>query len=181
MKAAAANAGFTLVELVITLSLVSIALLAIIYGWSLSAQHSADATWQAKTAYIGQTYLEEILTKRFDEQSSVDGSFPCGSGLFQGVAMPACSAASAFGTVDGESRNAFDDVDDYHNLDEAPMVLLDALYTGNVNPYGAYRVTVVVSYDTSLVATANMVKRVQVTVTPPGQSPVRFSAYKGNY
>ena len=181
MKARAANAGFTLIELVITIVITSVALVAIIYGWSISAQHSADVTWQARTAYIGQTYLEEILTKRFDENSSSDGLLPCGVGTFGTDTMPACTSAANFGN-DSEARANFDDVDDYHGLTEVPLSLLDNIFTGNNNPYSNYSVSVAVAYDTTQINVTSMVKRITVTVTPPGNlNPVVFSAYKGNY
>lgn len=189
MKQPVVKRGFTLVELVVTIAILSVALVAIIYGWSISAQHSADATWQARTAYLGQAYLEEILSKRFDENSSSDGSLPCGSGTFEGQAMPACTLSASFGlsssspavSKDGESRANFDDVDDYHGLDETAMTMLEALYGAGANPYSNYRITVSVSYDTTLEATASMVKRISVSVYAPGQSdPAVFAAYKGN-
>ncbi|WP_370280267.1 prepilin-type N-terminal cleavage/methylation domain-containing protein [Pontibacterium sp.] len=186
MKARAASAGFTLVELVITITITAIALVAIVYGWSITAQHSGDVTWQAKTAYIGQTYIEEILTKRFDENSSSDGLLPCsnnGVQEFNGSVMPPCTAADDFGR-DGEARENYDDVDDYHGLNEVPLSLLNNLFTGNVNPYAKYRVSVAVTYDTTEIVTNQMVKRITVTVTPhssSGASPVVFTAYKGNY
>ncbi|MBE9396833.1 type II secretion system protein [Pontibacterium sp. N1Y112] len=181
MMARVANAGFTLVELVITITVTSIALVAIIYGWSIAAKHSADVTWQARTAYIGQTYLEEILTKRFDENSTSDGRLPCGVGVLGGDTMPACTSAANFGS-DGEARANFDDVDDYHGLTEVPLSLLNNIFTGNNNPYGNYSVAVAIAYDTTQINVASMVKRITVTVTPPGNlNPVVFSAYKGNY
>ncbi len=165
--------GFTLVEIVVTISLLSISLLAVIYGSSMSAKHSADATWQAKTAYIGQAYLEEILTKRFDENSSPDGLQPCGSGVACSTTMRAES---------GEARTTYDDVDDFNGLNETPLTTL-APYFGNVNPYQGYNVRVTVSYSTAAgITTANMVKLIVVRVTPPGNLPsAQFSAFKGNY
>jgi len=186
MKARAANAGFTLVELVITITITAIALVAIVYGWSITAKHSGDVTWQAKTAYIGQTYIEEILTKRFDENSSSDGLLPCSNNGIQelnGSVMPQCTATANFGS-DGEARENYDDVDDYHGLNEVPLSLLNNIFTGNVNPYANYGVSVTVTYDNTLIATNQMVKRITVTVTPhaaSGANPVVFTAYKGNY
>lgn len=186
MQARAANAGFTLVELVITITITAIALVAIVYGWSLTAQHSGDVTWQAKTAYIGQTYIEEILTKRFDENSSSDGLLPCsndGATTFDGTVMPQCTAEASFGS-EGETRENYDDVDDYHGLNEVPLSLLDDIFAGNNNPYANYGVSVAVVYDTTEIVTNQMVKRITVTVTPhaaSGANPVVFTAYKGNY
>lgn len=190
MKASVAEAGFSLVELVITIAVMSITVVAMLFGWSMLAQRNADVTWQARTAYIGQTYLEEILTKRFDENTSMDNLVPCGVGTTaEGITMQACSTAAQFGVVpgssplrsrDGEARDSFDDVDDYHGLSEVPLSLLGNLFSG-ANPYQAYRVSVSVVYDTALISTTNMVKRVTVTVTPPGEAPVVFSAYRGNY
>ncbi|MGB0205821.1 MAG: prepilin-type N-terminal cleavage/methylation domain-containing protein [Neptuniibacter sp.] len=180
-----AEKGFSLVEVVITIVIIGIALVAAISGWSNIARHSADVMWQSKVAYLGQAYIEEILSRRFDENTPIGG----------GACTPSCSdetsefgvttASGPYTSKDGESRENFDDVDDYHGINENAVGLFVGLI-GQVQAYDNYTVTVDVSYvgSTYLSGSNDLLKRIQVTVTPPantGQSPVVFSAIKGSY
>ena len=127
------SCGATLVELVLTIVIMSIALTSLAMTVSFSASHSADSMIQVKVVELGQAYLEEILSKRFDENSPVGGIPEC---------YPGGAVCGLIGT-DSEVRAEYDDVDDYHGLDESPP--RDSL--GNVrNDYVGYRVQVDVSY-----------------------------------
>ncbi len=168
--------GATLVEMVIAIVVIAVTLTALTASWSYSIQHSADVMWQARSAYIGQAYLEEILAQRFDEQPGSSGQ--CGAGL------TACTAAADLGPEAGESRTGFDDVDDYHGLTEQAMAL-PAAALGQANPYAGYTVQVTVAYANAAedgFAGADMLKRITVRVTPPGlTSGFPFTAYRGNF
>lgn len=181
----AAEKGFSLVEVIITIVIIGIALVAAISGWGTIARHSADVMWQTKVSYLGQAYLEEILSRRFDENTPVGG----------GSCSPACSdentefgvtGGAPFVSKDGESRENFDDVDDYDGIDENAVGLFVGLI-GQVEAYNNYSVSVDVSYvgTTYLGGSDNqLLKEINVTVTPPantGQGPVVFSAIKGSY
>ncbi|MGH1462347.1 MAG: prepilin-type N-terminal cleavage/methylation domain-containing protein [Neptuniibacter sp.] len=184
MKKPAAEKGFSLVEVIITIVIIGIALVAAIASWGNIARHSADVMWQTKVAYLGQAYLEEILSRRFDENTPIGG----------GSCSPFCSdEGSEFGVTggapftskDGESRENFDDVDDYDGISENAVGLFVGLI-GQVEAYDNYSVAVEVSYvgTTYLSGTNDLLKEVKVTVTPPantGQGPVVFSAIKGSY
>ncbi|WP_158070052.1 prepilin-type N-terminal cleavage/methylation domain-containing protein [Motiliproteus sp. MSK22-1] len=169
------TSGFTLVELVVTIAIMSIALLGVAYSLQFSAQRSADPLWQSKTIKLVQAYLDEILTKRYDELTPIGG-------------VPACSLCSSTLGTDGpvgtETRgggaNTFDDVDDYHTLNNKPPI--DA--AGNLrSEYANYQVEVNVSYAGSALGLSNnhFAKKIEITVTPPGQPPLVFSVYRGNY
>lgn len=176
--------GFSLVEVVITIVIIGIALIAAISGWGNIARHSGDVMWQTKVAYLGQAYLEDILSRRFDESS------PLGGGLCTSCAVPSLVGGELQFPADpspvnpsvDESRDEFDDVDDFDGLEEeAIQVFVD--FVGEVKAYKGYMIEVQVSYEDSFLG-SEYVKRVEVTVKPPantGQSPVVFSALKGNY
>lgn len=165
--------GFTLVEVVIAMLLISIAALGISYVLSLGYRHQSDALWQGKAVALAQSYHEEIASRRFDESSPPGGVPPC--------APAACSAPAAFN--DGEPRAQYDDVDDYNGVLDAPP--LDS--QGNVRVgYDSFSVAVAVSYaDPTLIATlgldqASDAKVVRVTVSNPDGS-LTFTAIRGNY
>ncbi|WP_415895383.1 prepilin-type N-terminal cleavage/methylation domain-containing protein [Neptuniibacter sp. PT34_22] len=186
MKRPVAERGFSLVEVAITIVIIAIALTAAIAGWGTIARHSADVMWQTKVSYLGQAYLEEILSRRYDELTPLGGSPPCDPCTPE--AQFGVNAGAPITSKDGESREEFDDVDDYHGLTENAVGLFNALVTpGGIQPYEGYEVSVQVTYVGSSYfsgSDSELVKQVIVTVTPPantGQSPVVFSALRGNY
>lgn len=169
-----ASHGFTLVELVVTLVVVSIAVLAIGQALSFAFARQSDGLWQAKAVALAQSYVEEIKARRYDEAAPVGGVPPCAP-----AAVP-CSAVGA----DGEIRAQFDDVDDYDGLDEQPPLDPD----GNPrSDYERYRVQVRVAYlDASQVAAFGLddtsdAKLITVAVTPPGEAVMSFPMLRANY
>ena len=168
--------GFTLVELVITMLLISIAALGVTYVLGLAFRHQSDALWQAKAVALASAYAEEILSRRFDEHSPQGGVPPCSP------ATTPCSLSSAFN--DGEPRAQFDDIDDYDGVSDSPPLDAD----GNPRTdYAAYRVDVAVAYaDSSTIAKLGLngatdVKVVTVQVTSPEGGRLTLAALKGNY
>lgn len=166
--------GFTLVELVVTLLLISVAVLGISYALSFAFSRQSDGLWQAKAVALAESYLEEIMARRFDERTPLGGVPPC---------SPATVPCSSIGP-DGESRAGYDDVDDYHGLDEQPPRDAD----GNFRPgYDAYRVQIEVSYlDAAAVAALGLddvtdAKRVLVRVLPPQAGALEFPLLRTNY
>lgn len=168
MKVAVSERGFSLVESILTIAIIGVALVVLVSAWGQTAKRSADPFWQAKAAYLGQAYIEEILTKSFDENTPVGG-------------QPACTSATCSTTLGPESevRGVYDDVDDYNGLNEAPSE--NAL--GVVRPeYNNYRVAVTVSYAGGEIGRPNhTVKKIEVRVTPPGEQMQRYTVYRGNY
>jgi len=166
--------GFTLVELVVTLLLISVAVLGISYALSFAFSRQSDGLWQAKAVALSESYLEEIMARRFDENSPPGGVPPC---------APTTTPCSPIGP-EGEARSAYDDVDDYHGLDELPPRDADGnLRTG----YDGYRVQVEVSYiDAATVAALGLddvtdAKLVRVRVVPPQASALEFPLLRSNY
>jgi MSHA pilin protein MshD len=87
-----AQRGVTLIELVVSIVVVSLAVAAVLGVLSYNAAHSADAMVVSQAAAVAEAYLEEISLKPFDDP---DGS-------------------------DAEAARAdFDDVDDYDGLFDA--------------------------------------------------------------
>ena len=185
--------GITLIEMVISISILAIALtgVTVMLGGSLS--NSSDTLLEVRAVALGQAYLDEIIGKRFDENTRDSGIPPCRNNA---GSPRACS--STLGPEAGESRASFDDVDDYNGLDEglgaSNATLRDAL--GNVRTgFDNFRVTVAVraiavgAGETEAgLAIANELddaqdaKLVSVTVSHRGLSQgIVFSAYKSNY
>ena len=166
--------GFTLVELIVTMVVVSIAVLGMTYALSFAFSHQSDGLWQAKGVALAESYLEEIMARRFDETTPLGGVPPC---------SPATVPCSAIG-ADGEARDEFDDVDDYDGVDDLPPLDIHG------NPrleYAGYRVEVAVAYvDAAQIAALGLddatdAKLVTVAVTPPGQSTMEFPMLRTNF
>lgn len=165
------NKGFTLVETVIAIAVFAVAMTIIIVAFNPAARQSADPILQVRAAELAQAYMEEILGKRFDENSGVGSSTRCGE-----AGQPACSGA--LGPEGGESRATFDDVDDYHNLTEPPT---DATGNPRANYSSSYSVSITVSYaGADLGLNANDAKRVDLVIQAPNQSGYNFTFYKTN-
>jgi MSHA pilin protein MshD len=176
--------------MVITITLLAVALAAITQMTQGGLSRSSDTLLEVRGVALAQAYLDEIMSKRFDEQSQANGIPPCRAG-----AKP-CTAEVSFGP-DGETRATFDDVDDYHNLAEGD---------GEVNPlrdaqgltrsgYDNFRVAVSVRYinlaggeeEESLAAASELndqfdAKLVSVSVRHRSLNEnLVFSAYKSNF
>ena len=186
--------GVTMVELVITIVILAISLLGITFAIQGGLSRSADATLQIRTVALAQAYLDEILGKRFDEKSSPSGVPPC-----RAVAppLPQCTLEAAFGPDGVETRSGFDDVDDYHGLDEGDgqaNPLQDAEGNTRVG-YDNFRVRVGVRYinvgvgeeEENLGVNNELddeldAKLITVTVSYRSQpAGFDFSAYKSNF
>ena len=188
------QAGITLVELVMTIVILGIAVLSMSNMLAGGLGRSADTTLQVRTVALAQTYLDEILGKRFDENSRNSGIPPC-----RASAPPPqqCTAEVSFGADGGETRASYDDVDDYHGLDEGDgqvNPLQDAF--GNTRTgYDNFRVQVDVRYinvgvgeeEENLGVNNELddqfdAKLITVMVTYRSiSSDIAFSAYKANF
>jgi MSHA pilin protein MshD len=73
-RTASRECGFTLIELVVTMLIISIAALGVMYSLSLGLRHQSDAIWQPKAVALAGSYMEEILGRRYDEQSPSGGT-----------------------------------------------------------------------------------------------------------
>lgn len=167
-------AGATLIELVVTIVLMSIALVTLALTVSLSAGKSADSMVQVKAVELAQSYIEEILTKRFDENTPIGGIPPCSA------ASTACGVVG----IEGEVRATFDDVDDYHNLNESPPKDSSGIDRSN---YAGYSVLITVQYMTpAQVASYGLdntadAKLITASISPPSGTTMVFSAFKANF
>ena len=168
--------GFTLVEAIITLMIVSIAVLAITSVLSFGVSRSADGLWQAKAVGLAESYIEQIMARRFDEQTPLGGVPACSA------TTVACTPVGAFD--DGEPRADFDDVDDFHGVDDIPALDGDG---APIPGYERYRVEVDVTYPDAAqqaelgLTQADDAKIITVTVTAPAQRPMAFRVVKANF
>lgn len=184
-RTAAGSRGFSLVEMVVTIVILAIALVGVAGMVSLGTSNSADTLLETRAIALGQAYIDEIMGRRFDERSAASGLDPC----YSLVLADPDRCSSTLGPDAGEnSRDRYDDVDDYNGLAEGDgypgFPIADA--EGNTRPdYENYQVQVAVSYAGADVAGGKdqtNAKLITVTVKTRGQSTGwEFSVYKGNF
>ncbi|MCK7471177.1 MAG: prepilin-type N-terminal cleavage/methylation domain-containing protein [Desulfomicrobium escambiense] len=128
------NKGFSLIEVVITIVIVSIAVTGVITVFLTATQKGIDPVLEIKSVELGQALMDEIMLKRYDE------STPEGGGrILDPTAIP--------GPESGETtRMDFDDIDDYHGYtDGGTNPVLDQI--GHPVPgYSGFQRTVEVGY-----------------------------------
>ena len=162
--------GMTLVEMVISIVIISIAMTAMLSAFSTSMGRSADPLWKTKSLKLAQAYLDEILSKKYDANTPLGGiPAPNSSSISCSVAGPASGG-----------RDNYDTVDDYNDLSDNPPKLVT---NTNMTGYDDYTVNVTVVCAGNDVGLSNnkYAKLITVTVISPNGSSMPFSVYRGNF
>jgi MSHA pilin protein MshD len=188
------QAGLTLVEMVVTIVILSVALLGIAATLNLGVSQSSSTLFELRATALAQAYLDEILSKKYDERSRNSGIPPCVA-----TGLPGRKCTPALGLDGSESaRTSFDDVDDYNGLDEGlngSDILRDT--TGAARSgYDTFRVQVSVRRiqiaggqpEEFTPVDVNPepddvfdAKLITVTVSGGSATGIQFSAYKSNF
>lgn len=163
--------GYSLLELVIAIVILAFVFLIIAVAFLPQVEQSTKPLLQLRTSAIAQAYIEQILSKRFDENNGVGAVTRCNES-----GQPACS--TVFGP-ESETRSQYDDVDDYHALSDQPPIDVNGT---TLNQYAGYQVNVSVTYDgTTYALPSQAIKRIDVTVNGPDDYQATFSVLKGNF
>jgi MSHA pilin protein MshD len=171
IKAVTGNqGGFTLMELVIGMLVMSIAIVMMSTMLFPQADRAARSMQRVRSAELAHGVLNEIWGKRYDQNSDANGGVPaCGSPL--GLA---CSLETDFGPDGTETRQQFNDVDDYHGLSHTNLMLNSSQTYSDVYPN--YRLAVSV-----VLGTGANTKLVTVNVTTPDGEVITYQALRSNY
>ncbi|MGX5913132.1 type IV pilus modification PilV family protein [Aliidiomarina sp. Khilg15.8] len=180
MSKVSSQRGFTLVEIIVGIVVLAIALTLITSIILPAARQSVTPVYQVRAAELGQSMLNEVLSRSFDEQSDRQGGqLRCGEQDDDGNENP-CTASANFGP-DGEDRDRFDDVDDYHLLADIETALGDPLAAR----YPNFSLLIEVCYSDAQgncgVQAEPQFKRILVRVTTPEGQNLDFSAIRGNF
>lgn len=122
--------GFTLIELIITIIIMSFAAV-IIIPYLTAVTHAPDPVLREKAIALGQAMMDEILAKRWDENSpNGGGPIVTGETLVTTRGTDGSRNATAAGSLGPETgapdnenataddRTSWDDIDDYHGVNE---------------------------------------------------------------
>lgn len=189
MRPTGDNEGFTLIELIITLVIFGFTLL-LLFPFFQAIERGSDPIVRERTVSLGQALMDEVLSRRWDENTMVGGGPLCsgeagvGRGdTSYGAPLAVCPDASANnlnassvpGAEAGETRQSYDDVDDYNSMTQETDTFQDQ--AGVSFTYPGYSRSVTVDYVSSnaiavtdatpAAGTTTDTKRIRVTVTNP--------------
>jgi len=152
--------GFTLIELIVFIVVISLALTGLFAVFNQSMLNSVDPIIRVRALELAQSKLDEVLVRKFAENTPAGGIPACGS--FDS-GPTACTAIQ--GVVADPAR---DDVGDYN---------------GENTTDGNYTIAVAVSEQGTELGLASdaLARRVTVTVTMPGTETLSLSGYKVNF
>ncbi len=177
--------GFSLMEILITIVILGFLSLILIPFYT-SITHSPDPVIREKGIALGQALMDEILSKKWDENTPFGGG-PLNTDLesSRGViaATPIASLGLDAGELIGTDRSNWDDVDDYNGLFESPgtpVPLTDQ--SNNLIPVSGYTRQVQAGYISSTIDPIDRTttfqgpglnttdtKLIKVTITMPNQ------------
>lgn len=148
------EAGFTLIETIVFMVVLSIGLVALSKVFMHSLKHSVDPVTQILALQKGQAMLDDILVHNFDERTPLAKTPACGE-----KGMPACAGVT--------QRTQLNDVGDYHGYSEKRS---------------GYQTSVTVTdAGSDLGLISHQAKLVTVTVAMPDGREVHLSAYRVNF
>lgn len=157
------SAGFTLIETMVFIVVVSIALGALMQVYSQGVSQSVDPIVRVRLLELAQSKLDEVVARKYDHNSPSGG-------------VPACNSAggATCTTVLGREGSeicavptGLNDVDDFNGCTDSP--------------YTNYSRTVTVfEVGADLGLPAGDAKRIEVTVTLGAES-LTLSSYRANF
>ena len=187
--------GFTLIELIlgiIILGFVSLIMIPLVN----SIRHSPDPAIRQRGIALGQALMDEILAKKWDENTPTGGGPICTSESPDQLARPSlidncltgATAIAALGS-DGESRTDYDDVDDYNGLSSSDNFVDQNNASFSLPGYSRSATVDYIASNASPVSATSPVssavitdtKRIVVRVTTPRQENLTLVALLCNY
>lgn len=157
--------GATLVELVMTIVIISIAIAGVVGAFSLIAGRSADPLNQTRAVALSQLYMDEVLSRKYDDNTP-PGGVPKHTG---------CTI-----NTEESQREDYDDVDDYNAISGATPANAEGDSLGT--EYSGFLVSISVACAGGEVGLpGDEAKRIDITITDPSANNYVFTAYRANY
>lgn len=150
-----AQGGFTLIEVIVFIVVIAVAMGTLLAVFNHSVINSVDPAVKVKALEKGQALLDEILARKFDENTPTGG-------------MPACDSSTGRPCLGISPDGDFDDVGDYQGYAD----ISDPRFPISVSVTNA-------GGDVGL--PANRARLIVVSVGMPGGSTLTLSAYKANF
>jgi MSHA pilin protein MshD len=157
--------GFTLIELVAFIVVVGLSITAIGSVFQYSVIRIQDPLINSHLLSMAQSQLDEVLSRKFDENTPTGGVPACGT------SVPCIGIGNGIGLDADEDLtliNTLDDVDDFHLYADIPEV-------------GYTRTISVVSAGVDFGVVNEQAKRITVTVTSPQGLAMSLTSYRFNF
>jgi MSHA pilin protein MshD len=153
--------GFTLIELVAFIVVIGLSITAIGSVFQYSVVRIQDPLINSHLLSMAQSQLDEVLSRKFDENTPTGGVPACGgSAPCAGIGIEAGEELTSITTLD--------DVDDFHLYQDVPEV-------------GYTREVSVVNAGTDFGVDNEQAKRITVTVTSPQGVAMSLASYRFNF
>lgn len=147
--------GVTLVETLVFIVVISVALVALIKVFNASVMSSVDPAVRARALTLAQAQIDEILARKFDENTPTGG-------------VPACDSSAGVACAGIVADSDYDDVGDFNNYVD--------------NSHANFPVNVSVSNaGADLGLPVAQARLITVNVGMPGGDTLTLSAYKVNF
>lgn len=148
--------GISLVETIVFLVVVSIGLVSLLSVFSQNIVQSVDPVVRVTAMEKAQALLDEILARKFDENTPTGG-------------IPACDSTGAPACLGIVPDADFDDVGDYHN------------FTDNSDPNYSLSVTVVNGGSELGLSNNAQARLITISVLMPTADTLAISAFRANF
>lgn len=180
--------GFSLISIVLSIILISFALMTLTVLLFPRTQDSAQLIHSTKATELGAAVMDEIIGRKYDENSGPNGGIPeCNSSLGKNCTAPALLGPEPAEVINGiPDRTLFNDVDDFDGLSGSiQSVLGDDL----AQIYPNFSISIRVFYDANVNnkvdgvpdAIAGNSKRIVVNIIDPSGQHYVFSVIRGNF
>ncbi len=173
--------GFTLVELIIAISIISLAVAGVMLALTTAVRGSANPVVNDQALEIAESLLEEIESMPF---TYCDPNDPA---VYTATSTAGCATPEVLGPELGETRysptNPFNNVNDYNGYTtatELPPGIKDVTGTP-ITGLSAYNASITITPTAlgSVPAAASL--NISVTVTGPANSSVTVEGYRTMY
>ena len=167
--------GFTLIELVIFIVIVSVALAGVLTVLNITAKSSADPMIRKQALAIAEALLEEVMLQPYTYCDPDDAAAATAtSATTDAGGCTSATTIEAIGPESGESRTSsttpFDNVNDYHNLST----------TTNIAGGGAAKYTASVTVAPTILNTITDALLITVSVNS-GSETISLQGYRTRY
>jgi MSHA pilin protein MshD len=165
--------GFTLIELVIFIVIVSVALAGVLTVLNITTKSSADPMIRKQALAIAEALMEEVMLQPYTYCDPDDATAATATSAAVG-AGGCTTTAEAIGPESGESRTSsttpFDNVNDYHGLST----------TTNIAGGGAAKYTASVTVAATTLNTVTDALLITVSVNS-GSETISLQGYRTRY
>lgn len=173
MSTPRSQSGLSLIELVMFIVIVGIAVAGVLSVMNITTQHSADPMLRKQALAIAEALLEEIELQPFTYCDPDDANAASAAD-----ATGCATTVEALGPEIGETRYAYDNVNDYHGFSMLPIVDI----TGSpITGLGAYTASVnITQAGATFSLAAAEVLQIDVRVVS-GSTDITLTGYRFRY